>query len=91
MNCLVVVLILSTINILCTGSEEKAGNLTAEGVGQFLKEIKLEKFVELFIENGIDGETLIAFDDKDLEDMGIEKKYERTKILKKFKNYLQKI
>ena len=69
--------------------KDKASSLTAEDVGEFLKEIKMEDYVELFVSNGIDGETLFAFDATDLEDLGVCKKFQRTKIITKFSTFLE--
>ena len=74
-----------------TVSEKKVGSISAQDVGQFLKDIKLEVYTELFIAKDIDGETLNALDEKDLEEIGVKLGYERKKILTKFKNYMQTI
>ena len=83
---------MNAFNFLCfcvihTVSEDKVGSMSAMDVGQFLKDIKLEVYAELFIENDIDGDILKDLNEKDLEELGVKKGFERKKILKKFKNY----
>ena len=67
----------------------QAKGLTAEDVGDFLRSIVLPQYVENFVSNGIDGETLLGLDDNDLKELGVEKGFQRKKILIKYKTFLE--
>ena len=40
-------------------------------IGEFLKDVKLERFISLFHEKGIDFEKLLTFSESDLQDIGV--------------------
>ena len=44
---------------------------TADDVGKFLESISLAEHAKLFVEDGVDGETLLALNDKNLEEQGV--------------------
>lgn len=67
----------------------QAKGLTAEDVGDFLRSIGLPQYVETFVSNGIDGETLLSLDDNDLKELEVEKRFQRKKILIKYKTFLE--
>lgn len=78
-----------SINSPITELSITAKGLTAEDVGKFLKSISLDDHEENFVSNGIDGETLLALDDNDLKELGVEKGFQRKKILIKYKTFLE--
>ena len=49
-------------------------------VTQFLQQIKLEQYVDIFHENEIDGDILIQSSDEDLEEIGVLNALHRLKI-----------
>ena len=67
----------------------KAKGLTVEDVGAFLQSIGLPQYVETFVSNGIDGETLLGLDDNDLKELEVEKGFQRKKILIKYQTFLE--
>lgn len=77
------------INSLITELSVTAKGLTAEDVGKFLESISLHEHVETFISQGIDGEVLLALEENDLKDLGVEKGFQRKKILTKYKTFLE--
>lgn len=61
---------------------EDLHGLSVSGVGECLRKLNMDKLVDFFKDNLIDGEMLLALDDETLNDMGIDK-FHRLK-LKKF-------
>lgn len=68
--------------------QKEPKEMTREEVGEFLKSILLEEYVELFVKNGIDGEILSGFDVEDLQELGVSKKFQCKMILRKFKSLI---
>jgi hypothetical protein len=57
---------------------------TESQVGEFLgNACKLPQYIDEFSESSIDGSMLIDLSDSDLEELGVENKFHRRKILKK--------
>lgn len=67
---------------------------TAMDVTKYLQHLKLEKYIELFKEEGVDGELLweMCHAEKDeLEDLGVDNAFHRRKIKTKLKEYLRNL
>lgn len=60
---------------------EDLRSLGVAGVAECLKKLKLDKLVEYFQENQIDGDMLLSLDDDILCEMGVEK-FHRLKLVK---------
>ena len=71
--------------------KELAEKVTKEGVEQFLHDIKLGNYAQLFKENDVDGAILISLQEGDLEDLGITNGFHRKKIIKKFEAYVKSL
>ena len=71
--------------------EAVAASLTVEHVAEFLSKWKLQKYVEIFRENDLDGALLLSLCEDDLKDLGVATGFDRRKILSKFKQYLQEV
>ena len=65
--------------------------MTEEDVENFLHDIKLGNYAQLFKENDIDGTFLFSLEEGDLEDLGITNSFHRKKIIKKFKAYVKNL
>ena len=68
---------------------EFADRLTKEDIRNFLKDIKLDNYTDLFMDNGVDGALLFSLEVSDLEDMGITNGFHRRKVLTKFTQHLR--
>ena len=64
---------------------EKAMAMTTEEVIQWLQSIKLSKYTEIFKDNDVDGCILAYSTHETLEEMGIDKNLDRTKIIAQFR------
>ena len=70
---------------------EVAEGVTKEGVSAFLQQIKLHEYVQLFIDNDIDGQMLIVLNEMALKDLGVANIFHQKKIVNKFKLYLKEL
>ena len=70
---------------------EIAKSVDKDGIKKFLHHIKLSQYIELFLNNDIDGNMLVALSQEDLKDLGVNNKFHRTKIIVQFQSYLEKI
>ena len=68
-----------------SADEERARAYDIRRIVNFLNRIKMEQYTEVFTSNGINGELLIALNDDDLEDQGINSYFHRFKIIFCFK------
>ena len=64
---------------------ERGKTMTTAEVVQWLEEIGLGEYKELFEKEGVNGSLLAELEMDDLEEMGVSKKYHRKKLLTKFK------
>ena len=67
-----------------------ASTLTKEDIRRYLQVIKLDEYIELFLENDIDGQLLFDLTEVELKDIGIINAFHRKKIITKFRPYLMK-
>ena len=67
---------------------QHAARYSVEQVGEFLKSIGMGQYVEIFAENEMSGEMMLEADDKDLEEIGVESRLHRIKIMVLFKRYV---
>ena len=51
-------------------------------VSKFLKQHDLDKFINLFLQEGINGQTLLALTDADLKEYGVIRTIDRKRILR---------
>ena len=66
--------------------EDKQKAMTTEDLCIFLKEIGInDKYIELFKQDKLHGCELATYDEQDLEDLGIDQRRIRKKILSRFK------
>ena len=66
-----------------------AKTLSIDDIAQFLRQIKLEKYVEMFMENDVDGEMLMTLNQEDLKFIGIVNTFHQKKIIGQFQSYLK--
>lgn len=66
-----------------------AKTLSVDDITQFLHHIKLEKYVEMFVENDIDGGMLLTLNQEDLKFIGIVNTFHQKKIIGQFPLYLK--
>ena len=64
---------------------EKGKTMTTAEVVQWLEEIGLGEYKEIFEEEDVNGSLLAELDMDDLEEMGVSKKFHRKKLITKFK------
>ena len=92
---------------MCITGQSLSHSLSVDNVGCFLKAEKLDKFVDIFKDNAIDGDILEAILDRsdvvdgtggmtvaDLilkDDLGIQKGPHRLKIKTKFKRFRESL
>ena len=77
---------------------EYASKLSKEDIADYLRDKKLDHYVEAFKDNGVDGETLYGMvNDRDigaandiLQLLGVEVKGDRLKIISTYKPWLKK-
>ena len=67
---------------------QHAAGYSVEQVGEFLESIGMSQYVEIFAENEMNGEMMLEADDKDLEEIGVESRLHRIKIMVLFKRYV---
>lgn len=67
-----------------------ASNITAEDIADYLRSLKLDIYVEAFLDHDIDGDMMIDVDHDFLESLGVDTKKDRMKIIGKFKQWLRK-
>ena len=70
--------------------QRRAKDLTPAGVLEFLDQWDLGRYKEKFEEMDINGELLIVFQDKDLQEIGIESALDRLRIITYFKRLVMK-
>lgn len=58
---------------------------TAEQVGDWLEQIGLGEYKAVFIDNCIEGETLISMSKADIKELGVEKVGHRVKLDKEIR------
>ena len=64
----------------------KAMEMSTEELCQWLKDIKVDaKYIEYFREEKVDGSELAAYDDTDLQELGISEQRIRKKIMIQFR------
>ena len=66
-----------------------ADKITPEDISDYLRSLKLDQYVEEFLENEIDGTALYDIDNDTLESMGVDTKKDRIKIKTRFKRWLR--
>ena len=69
---------------------QAADNLTQEGVADYLRYLKLDQYVEKFLENEIDGNMMFDMTSDMLEELGVDTNAHRMKIKGSFKQWLRK-
>ena len=71
---------------------EAASELTSEDIADYLRFLKLDEYVEKFMENDVDGDMMFdGIDDDTLETvLGVDTAKDRLKIKTKFKQWLRK-
>lgn len=70
---------------------EYACKLSVEDVADYLRELKLDQYVEVFMENEVDGGVLYDMDASMLEEfLGVVIKSDRFKIMSRYKQWLRK-
>ena len=67
----------------------KARTYTPEDVGDFLSSIKLDKYREAFISNGVSGDVLLDADSEFLTEIGVTSHLDCVRILTLFPRRLQ--
>ena len=72
-------------------SDSDLEKITPEDISEYLRSLKLDQYVDEFLENEIDGTALYDIDDDTLvESMGVDTKKDRIKIKTRFKHWLRK-
>ena len=66
-------------------TRHRATALTPDQVAEFIKSIGLEQYVENFREADMSGGMLLEASDGDLEEIGVESRLHRVKIITLFK------
>lgn len=67
-----------------------AEKVTFTDVSDYLRFLKLDQYIEEFMEMEIDGVALFDIDDETLETLGVDTKKDRLKIKTRFKQWLRK-
>ncbi|XP_019863986.1 PREDICTED: uncharacterized protein LOC109593260 [Amphimedon queenslandica] len=67
-----------------------AEKVTSTDVSDYLRSLKLNQYIEEFMEMEIDGIALFDIDDETLETLGVDTKKDRLKIKTRFKQWLRK-
>lgn len=67
-----------------------ASKLNPEDISDYLRYLKLDQYVEEFLNNEVDGDTMYDINDDILESMSVDTKKDRIKIKSKFKQWLRK-
>ena len=68
-------------------AQHAAGYSTKE-VGKFLESIGMGQYVATFAENDMNGEMMLEADDQVLEEIGVESRLHRIKIMVLFRRYV---
>ena len=68
---------------------EVAKTLSVDDIAKFLRQIKLEKYVQMFVENDVDGKMLLTLNQEDLKFIGIVNTFHHKKIIGQFQSYLE--
>ena len=68
-----------------------AEKVTSADISDYLRSLKLDQYIEEFMENDIDGITLFYIDDEILESLGVDTKKDKIKIKTRFKQWLKKL
>ena len=71
--------------------ERKAKMLKVHDIAEFLNEIKLGEYVQLFIDNDVDGRLLLKLTDGGLKALGVDNEFHRCKIISKFEAHILKL
>ena len=71
---------------------EAASELTSEDIADYLRFLKLDEYIEKFMDNDVDGDMMFdGIDDDTLETvLGVDTAKDRLKIKTKFKQWLRK-
>ena len=76
---------MSIIDQASMSIKDKQKAMTTEDLCTFLKEIGIDdKYIELFKKDNVHGCELTKYDEQDLEDLGIDQRRIRKKILSHF-------
>ncbi|XP_019860430.1 PREDICTED: uncharacterized protein LOC109588753 [Amphimedon queenslandica] len=67
-----------------------AEKVTSTEISNYLRSLKLDQYIEEFMEMEIDGIALFDIDDETLETLGVDTKKDRLKIKTRFKQWLRK-
>ena len=67
-----------------------ANNLTIEEIEEYLRYLKLDEYVEMFREIGVDGNMMFDIDYETLKELGVDTIKDRIKIKTNFKQWLRK-
>ena len=67
-----------------------AEKITPEDISDYLRSLKLDEYIEEFLENNVDGNLMYDIDDDTLESVGVKTKKERIKIKCRFKQWLRR-
>ena len=65
--------------------------MTVSDVCEWVKKIGMSQYADMFAEEGVDGQVLLALRREDLPDLGIEKPLHQTKLLVKINELKKKI
>ena len=65
--------------------------LSTDDVCTYLKSLKLGQYVELFMNNDVDGTLMWEMTSEGLEALGVADPFHRCKIKAKFNDYLQQL
>ena len=68
--------------------EKMANTLTVDDIAEFLKNIKLGQYVQLFTDDDVDGRLLLQLTDDGLKDLGVDNSFHRCKIISKFEAHI---
>ena len=67
-----------------------AKKLTSEDIADYLRYLKLDEYIEMFMDNEVDGDMMFDIDYDTLETvLGVDTKKDRLKIKTKFKQWLR--
>lgn len=69
-------------------STQRAAKYTKEQVAEFLKSIGLAQYVNSFLEEGVDGESMSEANDEDLDALGVQSQLDKIKIMVLFKRHV---
>ena len=70
--------------------QDKARTLSHQDVATFLASIKLDKYIEKFMEFEISGDVLLEMPPSDLAELGVESALDKLRILVGFRRYLER-